>query len=82
VASLRPTEKGVWLLAQGLLAGLTSAPVMLQASSNDDKQFVVSYQVKERKEVTVVGCLLAYLVARLFACLLAWLLACLLIYLG
>jgi hypothetical protein len=44
VRGLRPVERAGWLLAQGLLAGFSSAPLILQWTASDDRSFVTSYR--------------------------------------
>lgn len=44
VRGLLPVERAGWLLAQGLLAGFSSAPLILQWTASSDRAFVTSYR--------------------------------------
>jgi len=44
VHGLLPVERAGWLFAQGLLAGFSSAPLILQWTASSDQAFVISYR--------------------------------------
>jgi len=44
VHGLLPVERAGWLFAQGLLAGFSSAPLILQWTASSDQAFIVSYR--------------------------------------
>jgi len=44
VKAMGPREQATWLLAQGLLAGLAAAPILLQFSSSSDAAFIEAYR--------------------------------------
>ena len=44
IKTLQPMERAVWLLVQGLLAGLCAAPAILQLCRAGDWQFITEYR--------------------------------------
>ena len=44
IKTLQPMERATWLLAQGLLAGFTSAPAVVQLCSPGDLEFITEYR--------------------------------------